>query len=375
MDHFDLCIVGAGVVGIAISEAVARSKPSSYSILLLEKNASFGQETSSRNSEVIHAGLYYPKDSLKAQLCVQGSALLYEYCRKYSIAHRRIGKYIVAQQNELDTLQTLAERARENGVCDLHWLDGNSVQKNEPYVKASAALYSGNTGIVDSHALMNSLLTQAQLAGVEYVSRTKVERVLCSAKGFEVHTISGEFTQKEAFQFHCKTFVNAAGLGAQSLASTIDAVEIKHIPRLQLSKGNYFRLSGRAPFQHLIYPLPPENTKSLGIHATIDLGGAVRFGPDIEFIETIDYSVNEQRKAQFAEAIQRYFPSLDPTQLIPDYSGIRPKLFSSDGKPMDFVLQTSQVHGVPGLVQLFGIESPGLTASLAIAEVIARQLD
>lgn len=375
MDQFDLCIVGAGVVGIAIAEAVARSKPPSYTILLLDKNASFGQETSSRNSEVIHAGLYYPKDSLKARLCVQGSALLYDFCRNNSVAHRRIGKYVVAQENELNALQALAERASDNGVRDLHWLDRKAVQESEPLVKASAALYSANTGIVDSHALMNSLLTNAQSAGVEYVSRTNVERVECSAKGFEVHTMCGDFSQKEAFQFHCSALINAAGLGAQALASKIDAVESAHIPRLHLSKGNYFRLSGRSPFQHLIYPLPAHQTSGLGIHASIDLGGAVRFGPDIEAIEAIDYSVNVQRKAQFVEAIRRYFPSLDPAQLVPDYAGVRPKLYSADGKAMDFVLQTSQVHGVPGLVQLFGIESPGLTASLAIAEEIAKQLD
>jgi L-2-hydroxyglutarate oxidase LhgO len=374
VDHFDLCIVGAGVIGIAIAEAVARSKPPSYSILLLEKNTSFGQETSSRNSEVIHAGLYYPQGSLKARLCRRGSALLYDYCYKHNIAHRRIGKYIVAQEGELEALQALAERARGNGVVDLYWRDRKALQEKEPLVEGCAALFSANTGIVDSHGLMHSLLSQAQVAGVEYVCRTSVERVLCSGKGLEVHTVSGELGQVEEFQFHCSALINAAGLDAQILASRIDAVQSAHIPLLQLSKGNYFRLNGRAPFQHLIYPLPAPQTSGLGIHASIDLGGAVRFGPDVEAIEAVDYRVNVQRKVQFVAAIQRYYPSLDPAQLVPDYAGVRPKLYSASGQAMDFVIQTADVHGVPGLVQLFGIESPGLTASLAIGEAIAQHL-
>ena len=374
MDHFDLCIVGAGVVGIAIAEAVARIKPPSYSILLLEKNASFGQETSSRNSEVIHAGLYYPQTSLKAKLCIEGSALLYNYCRQHGIAHRRIGKYIVAQEEELGALQALAERARGNGVTDLHWCNRKALQEKEPLVAASAALYSANTGIVDSHALMYSLLSQAQIAGVEYVCRTNVDRVSCNPSGFDVHAVCGEPGQAEAFQFRCGTLINAAGLAAQTLASHIDGLASEHIPPLQLSKGNYFKLNGRPPFQHLIYPLPAPQTSGLGIHASIDLGGAVRFGPDIEAIEAIDYSVDAGRKAQFVEAIRRFYPSLDSAQLVPDYAGVRPKLFSAKGQAMDFVLQTADVHGVPGLVQLFGIESPGLTASLAIGTTIAEHL-
>lgn len=374
MDHFDLCIVGAGVIGIAIAEAVSRTKPPSYSILLLEKNASFGQETSSRNSEVIHAGIYYPKGSLKARLCTQGNTLLYDYCRQYNIAHRRIGKFIVAQENELEALQSLAERARDNGVLDLHWRDRKALQDKEPLVEASAALYSANTGIINSHGLMRSLLSQAQMAGVEYVSRTSVKRVLCSAKGFEVHTVSGESENAEAFRFRCSALINAAGLEAQTLATHIDAVESVHIPPLQLSKGNYFKLNARPPFQHLIYPLPAPQTSGLGIHASIDLGGAVRFGPDVEAIGGVDYSVDARRKPQFVEAIRRYYPTLDPAHLLPDYAGVRPKLYSAKGQPMDFVLQTADVHGVPGLVQLFGIESPGLTASLAIGKTIAQHL-
>lgn len=374
MNHFDLCIVGAGVIGIAIAEAVARTKPSSYSILLLEKNTSFGQETSSRNSEVIHAGLYYPQGSLKARLCTQGSALLYDYCRQFDIPHRRIGKYIVAQEHELDALQALGQRARDNGVLDLQWRDRKALQEQEPLVEASAALFSPNTGIIDSHSLMHSLLTQAQIAGVEYVCRTDVTRVLCSAKGFEVHTDSGGQDHGEAFQFNCSALINAAGLGAQALAARIDGVGREHIPPLRLSKGNYFRLAGRPPFKHLIYPLPAAQTGGLGVHASIDLGGAVRFGPDIELVETVDYGVDVQRKAQFVEAIRRYYPSLNPAQLMPDYAGVRPKLFSPDGQAMDFILQSANVHGVPGLVQLFGIESPGLTASLAIGKTIAQNL-
>lgn len=374
MDHFDLCIVGAGVVGLAIAEAVARTKPPSYSILLLEKNAGFGQETSSRNSEVIHAGLYYPRGSLKARLCIEGSALLYDYCREHEIGHRRLGKYIVAQEGEIEALQALAQGARDNGVLDLQWCERKALQEVEPLVEASAALYSANTGIVDSHALMHSLLTQAQLAGVEYVCRTSVERVLCGSLGFEVHTASSEHGLRDAFAFRCGALINAAGLGAQALAARIDAVTSASIPPLRLSKGNYFKLNARPPFQHLIYPLPGPLTSGLGIHASIDLGGAVRFGPDIELVEAVDYRVDVQRKAQFVEAIQRYYPRLDPTQLVPDYAGVRPKLLSANGQAMDFVLQGADVHGVPGLLQLFGIESPGLTASLAIGKMVSQRL-
>ncbi len=374
MDHFDLCIVGAGVIGIAAAEAMARSKPPSYSILLLEQNSGFGQETSSRNSEVIHAGLYYQQGSLKARLCTEGSALLYDYCRQYNVAHRRVGKFIVAQESELDALQALAARARDNGVLDLRWCDRKALQEKEPLVEASAALFSPNTGIVDSHALMQSLLTQAQLAGVEFVCRTRVERVLCGAHGFEIHTLSGEPDKAEAFRFHCGALINAAGLESQALAARIDGLNSAHIPSLALSKGNYFKLNARAPFKHLIYPMPAPQTSGLGIHACIDLGGAVRFGPDIEAIETVDYKVDVRRKAQFVEAIRRYYPALDPAQLEPDYAGVRPKLYSAQGQAMDFVLQTDDVHGVPGLLQLFGIESPGLTASLAIGKTIAQHL-
>ena len=274
----------------------------------------------------------------------------------------------------MDALESLAERARDNGVLDLHWRDRKALQEKEPLVEASAALFSANTGIVDSHELMQTLLAQAQAAGVEYVCRTSVERVFCSAKGFEVHTESGEPGKSEAYKFHCNGLINAAGLEAQNLASRIDGLAGVHIPALQLSKGNYFRLNGRAPFRHLIYPMPASRMSGLGIHASIDLSGAVRFGPDVEAIDIVDYRVNVQRKAQFVEAIRRYYPRLDPAQLVPDYAGVRPKLFSAKGQAMDFVLQTADVHDVPGLVQLFGIESPGLTASLAIGKTIAQHL-
>lgn len=375
MDHFDLCIAGAGVIGIAIAEAVARTKPASYSILLLEKNASFGQETSSRNSEVIHAGIYYKKNSLKAQLCLEGSALLYEYCHKHDVPHQRLGKFIVAQEDEVETLQALGEQACSNGVTDLEWHDRKSLRLKEPFVEAHAALFSPNTGIVDSHVFMQSLLSQAQIAGVEFVSRTRVEKVLLGPKGFEVHTLCGEQEDTTPFTFLCNGFVNAAGLDAQALASRIDAVSNAQIPQRLLSKGNYFRLNSGAPFKHLIYPLPDPQRRGLGIHATLDMGGAVRFGPDIEPIESIDYEVDPRRKENFVEAIQRFYPSLKPEQLVPDYAGVRPKLFSFDGQAMDFVIQMADVHGVPGLVQLFGIESPGLTASLAIGRLIANHLD
>ncbi len=373
MTHFDLCIVGAGVVGLAIADTILRSRPSSFSVLLLEKNSSFGQETSSRNSEVIHAGLYYPPGSLKTRLCLEGNALLYDYCRQFDIPHKRIGKLIVAQENELDGLEALMIRARENGVNDLSYLSGNELKEKEPHVHASAAIFSPSTGIIDSHEYMQALLSQALQAGVEYVCHTRVESVRCLTNGFEVLTRCGQ-DRGEEFRFQCTAFVNAAGLHAQELARNIEGAENVDIPQLQLSKGHYFKLTGAAPFRHLIYPLPEPEQRGLGIHACLDLGGAVRFGPDTERIESIDYCVDSSRRAKFESAIRRYYPDLKSQQLQADYAGIRPKLYSATGAAMDFAISEGGAYGIPGLLQLFGIESPGLTASLAIAKYVERRL-
>lgn len=371
MEHFELCIVGAGVIGLALAERFARTRPRSFSILLLDSNASFGQETSSRNSEVIHAGIYYAPGSLKALLCLEGRQLLYQYCQKHSIAHRRTGKFIVAQEHELESLERVFRTAKQNGVEDLEWVDRRTLSKKEPLVQASHALYSPGTGIIDSHGLMSTLLAEAERAGVQYAPLTRVVAVQAGDQGFIVQTECGAPGQIEPFAFRCRYLINAAGLHAQELAMRIDGLEKSEVPALYLSRGCYFSLAGKSPFRHLIYPVPEQHQRGLGIHATLDLAGQVRFGPDVEYVNEIDYRVPEERREIFVEAIRRYYPGLRFDQLHPDYAGIRPKLCGPDGGVADFLIQDENTHGLPGLVQLFGIESPGLTASLAIARLVA----
>ncbi len=375
MDQFDLCVVGAGVVGISIAEYLARTMPPSFSILLVEKNAMAGQETSSRNSEVVHAGLYYPSDSLKARLCVEAKKLLYRYCDDHGVPFRKTGKLIVAQSDELSSLESIFDTAIANGVNNLKWLDVNELQKEEPVISAVCALYSPDSGIVDSHAFMNSLLHDAKSNGLQYAPLTRVDEVAVRTNGFEIKVRCGPEANNDIYEFRCSRLINAAGLHAQTLAEKILGSQSEIIPPLHLSRGCYFRLSGPSPFRHLIYPVPDHRHGGLGIHATMDLTGQVRFGPDVEFINEINYHVGSERKERFVEAIRRYYPSLQPERLQPDYAGIRPRLGGVEGGVNDFVIQDSSSHGVAGLVQLFGIESPGLTASLAIARYVGELLD
>lgn len=373
MEHFDLCIVGAGVVGLALAERFAHTRPRTFSILLVDSNASFGRETSSRNSEVIHAGIYYTPGSRKAQLCTEGRHLLYQYCQAHGIAHRRIGKFIVAQEHEQEGLERIFRIATHNGVEDLQWVSQQALSEIEPLVHAHHALYSPGTGILDSHGLMSTLLAEAERAGVQYAPLTRVVAVQAQDGGFIVQTECGVPGHLENFEFRCRYLINAAGLHAQDLAKRIEGLDKSNVPALFLSRGCYFSLAGKAPFRHLIYPVPEQNQRGLGIHATLDLAGQVRFGPDVEYVEEIDYRVPEERREIFVEAIRRYYPGLRADQLHPDYSGIRPKLSAPDGGVADFLIQDETTHGLPGLVQLFGIESPGLTASLAIARLVADE--
>lgn len=371
MEHFELCIVGAGVIGLALAERFARTRPRSFSILLVDSNASFGQETSSRNSEVIHAGIYYTPGSLKAQLCLEGRHLLYQYCQQHGIAHRRTGKFIVAQESELEGLEQVFRTAVQNGVEDLQWVNQQTLSEREPLVHASHALYSPSTGIIDSHGLMSTLLAEAERAGVQYAPLTRVVAVQAEDGGFIVQTECGAPEHLEHFAFRCRYLINAAGLHAQEVAKRIEGLNNTDVPALFLNRGCYFSLAGKAPFRHLIYPVPEQNQRGLGIHATLDLAGQVRFGPDVEYVKEIDYRVPVERREIFVEAIRRYYPGLRADQLHPDYSGIRPKLCAPDGGVADFLIQDETTNGLPGLVQLFGIESPGLTASLAIARLVA----
>lgn len=365
MDRFDLCIVGAGVVGLAIAEEFSAALPSSFSILLLEQHERFGQETSSRNSEVIHAGIYYTPGSLKARLCASGRDMLYEYCQRHGVAHRRTGKLIVAQEGELGVLEDLSSRAAANGVLSLQWLDSAGIKAREPLVHGHSALFSPDSGIIDSHGLMASLLHRAEAAGVLYAPHSRVVRIEPAVNAFIVDAICGP--QAQEYRFAATRLVNAAGLQAARLAGSIVGLNPDHIPGMQISKGNYFRYAAPAPFSHLVYPVPEKDQRGLGIHATLDLAGQVKFGPDVELDGELDYRVNPARRALFADAVRRYFPTLRDEVLVPDYAGLRPRLAAASGQQTDFLVQDAMQHGLSGLVQLFGIESPGLTASLALA--------
>jgi len=366
MDHVDICIIGAGVVGLAIAQKLASS---SNHVVILEQHASFGQETSSRNSEVIHAGIYYSTGSLKAQLCVAGKRALYDYCERHQVPHRRVEKLIVATTpKEEAVLHDLLQKAIANGVEDLTWWSSKKLQAEESEVSAALALHSPSTGIVDSHALMRSFLGKAESQGASLAAKTKLVQVEVLSEGFRVHDQSDE----EHTIFHTSILINSAGLQAQRMASQIDRLDPQVIPPLYLCKGNYFTLQGKSPFSRLIYPIPEAG--GLGVHATLDLAGQTRFGPDFEYIEQEDYQVSLQNLPQYYQTIRRYYPGLKEDSLLPGYVGIRPKL-QAPGDPFhDFVIQDEQVHQIPGLIQLFGIESPGLTSALAIADYVANLL-
>lgn len=363
MHEVDTLIIGAGALGLAC--AARLGKPDT---LILEAEGLIGSHTSSRNSEVIHAGLYYPPGSLKAELCLEGRERLYAWCNKHGVAHRRIGKLLVAvQESEICKLEALAANAEACGVTDLQQIDRPRLHELEPAMRGVRALLSPSTGIIDSHAYLQSLLVVAESRGAQLVLHSRVERLQRDGDAW----VASGHSAGEAFTLRAKRVINAGGPFAQHLADTIEGLPV---PPLHLCQGRYFSYSGRSPFSRLIYPMPEANTAGLGIHATLDLAGQLRFGPDVRWLETLDYAVDENLRAPFAAAIARYFPALDATRLQPGYAGVRAKL-SGPGEPAaDFLIQTPADHRLPGLVNLFGIESPGLTASLAIAERVAGAL-
>jgi len=361
-------VVGAGVVGLAIARSLALS---GREVVVLEEADAIGTGISSRNSEVIHAGIYYPKDSLKARFCVAGKHALYEYCRTRKIEHNRIGKLIVATEDaEVPALDGIKRRAEANGVTDLRFVDGAKLSEMEPNIRVSAALYSPSTGLVDSHSLMQSLQGEAEAAGTMVAFSSPVVGGRVEGGRFIV-SCGGAADMDVA----CRELVVAAGLGAQGAARQIEGIPPESVPPLYYAKGNYFVISGKSPFNHLIYPVPVPG--GLGTHSTLDLGGQTKFGPDVEWVDEPDYEVDPARADRFYEAIRRYWPDLPDGALQPGYVGIRPKLAGPDaGKyEQDFVVQDAANHRVPGLVCLYGIESPGLTSSLAIAEHIVSRFD
>lgn len=356
--NFDAVVVGAGVVGLAVARALSLS---GLSVVVLECEASFGTGMSSRNSEVIHAGLYYPTGSLKAQLCVDGRRKLYAYAAARGVPSRRCGKLVVAgDESEIAAIEALRSRGRANGVEGLRLISGAEARRLEPELRALAALLSEETGILDGHAYMSALQADAEAAGAAFAFRTPFERAVESDGVLLVFAGGVEPTQVSA-----RILINCAGLHASQVARAIEGVDAASVPVTQFAKGNYFALGGRAPFSRLIYPAP--HAHGLGVHLTIDLGGQVRFGPDVEWIEAIDYGVDPARSAGFATAIRRYWPGLPETGLMPAYCGIRPKLGGPQDPAADFRIDVMR-RGDSAVVGLFGIENPGLTSSLAIAD-------
>jgi L-2-hydroxyglutarate oxidase LhgO len=361
----DICIVGAGIVGLALARELARAFPGKE-IVVLEQHGHIGQETSSRNSEVIHAGIYYSPGSLKARSCVRGRELLYRYCEQHHIPHQRIGKLIVASSAEISALENIHQRALNNGVGSLQFLDKHQLNKLEPLVHADIALWSPDTGIVDSHSLMNSFRSEAEANGVTLALHTELIRaeVAGNRQGFRLEIQSGP----DAMTLDTQVLINCAGLHAVAVGARIDGVPSASLPEMDFIKGNYMSFAGKSPFAHLIYPVPDPAQRGLGIHATLDMAGQCRFGPDIEHIKNLEYTVDSSRISLFEKAIKQYYPSLDVNRLQTAYAGIRPRIKTSSNIAADFVIQDAHSHGADGLWQLFGIESPGLTASMALAE-------
>jgi len=362
MDNVDVIIVGAGVIGLAIAAKLSKK----YSrVLLVDKNMSFGEETSSRNSEVIHAGIYYPENSLKAKLCVKGKQQLYQYCQQRHIPHQKIGKLLVANNTKEEaSLEKILTQAQRNGVDDLSWQSKAQLKCSTPALAASSALLSPSTGIIDVHGYMQSLLADAESNGAIFVGQTRLVSAHPNSHGFDVRLNS----QGESIALQCAFLINCAGLHASTVASAIDGMPKQHIPTIHYCRGHYFSYQGKSPFQQLIYPIPSAN--GLGIHASLNIAGQLKFGPDTQYINHIDYRVDPTLKTKFVQAIVKYFPKLDVNKLQPDYAGIRPKLQGANEGFKDFIIENEHAHGIAGLINLFGIDSPGLTSSLAIAQYV-----
>jgi L-2-hydroxyglutarate oxidase LhgO len=361
-DRIDCAVIGAGVVGLACARRLARD---GREVVVLERAETIGTETSSRNSEVIHAGIYYPPGSLKARFCVAGKHAIYDYCAERGIPHRRCGKLIVAtEEGELAELDRLERLAAGNGVPDLVRLDPAQVRALEPEVRCVAALLSPSTGIVDGHQLMLGFQGDAEAAGAAFAFRAPVVGGRVDNDGIRLEVGGRDPTALKA-----EVVVNAAGLWAQPVAAAIAGIPPASIPPLYFAKGNYYALAGRSPFRRLIYPTPGQ--ASLGVHVLVDLAGQVRFGPDVEWTDRIDYDVDPRRADVFYAAVRRYYPGLRDGALQPGYAGIRPKLQAPGTPAQDFMIQGPGAHGVAGLINLYGIESPGLTSALAIADHVA----
>jgi L-2-hydroxyglutarate oxidase LhgO len=364
MDELDCAVIGAGVVGLAVARALALA---GREVVVLESEGAIGTGTSSRNSEVIHAGIYYPQGSLKARLCVAGREALYDYAVARGVPHRRCGKLIVATSPEqVGQLETIRTKAAANGVDDLQMISAQQAAAMEPQLHCLAALHSPSTGIVDSHALMLSLLGDLENAGGMLALKSSVAHAECGPDGIVL-------VAQDGTALRCNTVVNAAGLGAPALARRFEGLPAAAVPQAYFAKGSYFTLSGRAPFGRLIYPVPEPG--GLGVHLTIDLGGQAKFGPDVQWVDAADDLVVDAARGEgFYAEVRKYWPALPDGGLIPGYAGMRPKISGPHEPASDFVIDGPDTHGVRGLVNLFGIESPGLTSSLAIGRHVAQML-
>lgn len=368
MDKVDITIIGAGVVGLAIAARIADEKKN---IIVLDKNHTFGQETSSRNSEVIHSGIYYPPGSLKSRLCVEGNKKLYEICRKHNITHKRIGKLIVAaDESEVKELEAFYQRGVQNGNTALEMVSSKELKSVEPHIRAVAAIRSPDTGIIDSHSLMENFISQAKSKGVQFVYQAKVTGVEKCNEGLQVNIedVSGDYS------FITGVLINSAGLHADKVAE-MTGIDIDNAGyRIHFCKGEYYSV-GRGKnklVQRLIYPVPSADLTGLGIHITLDLGGRMRLGPSAYYLDSLDYSMDLCYKSEFYQSAKAYLPELEVDDIQPDMAGIRPKLQGPGDKFRDFIIQEESEKGLPGLINLIGIESPGLTCSPAIAEYVAN---
>ncbi|MBV1934190.1 MAG: NAD(P)/FAD-dependent oxidoreductase [Parvibaculaceae bacterium] len=372
VEILDCIVIGAGVIGLAIARALSMQ---GREVLVLEKEHAIGTHTSSHNSEVIHAGIYYPKNSLKAELCMSGRRALYQYLEERHLPHQKLGKLIVATTpGQLNDLTAIAHHATKNDVEDLQHLTSEDIRQIEPALDVQGALYSPSTGIFDSHQYMLALQGDLETTGGTIAFNTAVISGTANADGTTLKVASTPIDD-EPITLRARHIINAAGLWAPHITASLTGFPEHHIPQTRFTKGNYFSLSSKPPFQHLIYPVPEK--AGLGTHLTLDMGGRARFGPDVEWSDLvwerpIDYSVDPARQDSFIKSIKAYWPDLPEENLAPDYAGIRPKV-SPWNQPQDFQIQEPGTHGVPGLINLFGIESPGLTASLAIADYVAQR--
>jgi len=364
VERVQCIVVGAGVVGLAVARAMAAA---GREVVVLESEYHIGTGVSSRNSGVIHAGIYYEADSLKARVCVQGKHALYRFCEEHGVSHARTGKLVVATDAaQLPALRKLQERARRNGVGDLEFLTPAEVGELEPVVRCAGALLSPSTGIIDAHEYMLALQGDAEDSGAVFALGTGFVRASVRGDGMRVHT--GGI---DPMTLDCDLLVNCAGLGAQTVATAIDGLAADSIPPLHPAKGNYFQLTIPCPFRRLIYPMP--EAAALGVHVGLDLAGRCKFGPDIHWVDALDYDVDHSRAEAFYAAIRRYWPELPDASLEPDYTGIRPKIYAKGEPPRDFCVQCADEHGIAGLINLYGIESPGLTSAIAIGEYVRER--